>query len=67
MWSSSSTFTAYLKEPEAMLGKLRSEIEKLPDHSYIVRSSTTLEDSEKYTQCGTIQGHYPISGEPITY
>ncbi|TFH21907.1 MAG: hypothetical protein E4H10_14640 [Bacteroidia bacterium] len=58
----SFAYAAYLKDPEAVLGKLRSEIEKLPGHSYIVRSSTTLEDSENYTHAGQFKSLANIRG-----
>ena len=58
----SSAHAAYLKDPEAVLGKLRSEIEKLPGHSYIVRSSTNLEDSEKFTHAGQFKSLPHIRG-----
>jgi len=57
-----STYLAYLKDPETILGELKSEIEKLPYQSYIVRSSTTLEDSEDFTHAGQFKSLPNILG-----
>ncbi len=47
-----AAYQAYLKDPEPLMGQLRSEAVRLPDHVYIVRSSTSLEDSEHYSHAG---------------
>jgi len=58
----SAAYEAYLADPVAIRDKLRTEIEKLPDHCYIVRSSTSLEDSEMYSHAGQFKSVGNISG-----
>ena len=58
----SSAYQAYLKDPDVTLGKLRSEIEKIPDFDYMVRSSTTLEDSVNFSHAGQFKSLSHIRG-----
>jgi len=58
----STAFEEYQKEPVTTLQKLQSEISRLPGHHYIVRSSTTLEDSEKFSHAGQFKSVSNITG-----
>lgn len=58
----SAAYEAYLADPGATRERMKSEIEKLPDHNYIVRSSTTLEDSESYSHAGQFKSIPDITG-----
>jgi phosphoenolpyruvate synthase/pyruvate phosphate dikinase len=58
----SKAFDDHMTDGQAMLESLKTEIEGLPDLNYAIRSSTTLEDSEKDSWAGQFETFLNIKG-----
>ena len=52
----------YLTDPAGIISELRKELSLLPDYNYIVRSSTSLEDSENFSHAGQFKSISNIKG-----
>ncbi|HOW30048.1 MAG TPA: PEP/pyruvate-binding domain-containing protein [Bacteroidales bacterium] len=58
----SQAFEDYKKDIPDLISRLKKEVSGLPGIVYAVRSSTTLEDSEKYSFAGQFQTVTNVSG-----
>ena len=54
--------TGILAGDHAIIERLRSELEKLPDRTWAVRSSTSAEDSHEFSFAGQFQTVINVSG-----
>ena len=52
----------YLREGQAVLDELRREVEGLPEAIYVVRSSTSAEDSKDFSYAGQFQTLINVTG-----
>ena len=59
---SSQAFEDYKEDEQAVIERLRRELAELPDLEYAIRSSTNLEDTEKYSFAGQFVTRINIRG-----